>query len=324
MFELTNLPSFTRALILVLVFLLVMVIVYSVVSPLLARVAVKRRIEERLVPAAAVGGTTLRSERTNTAWVRLVNAIEQRGLSLADTKDEKLRARLVAAGYSHPIAPRVFTLSRLVLTLILPLAFVLFSYGSGRPPSLVKMYFVGSFFALLGLYLPNVWIAARADRRRTAIINAFPDALDLMLVCVEAGMGLEAAFSRVGGEIMRHHPLLAEMFGGAVLEMRAGRSREDALRRMADRAQIDEVRAFTTLLIQSSKLGSSIGQTLRVYAAEMREARRMRAEEKAHRLPVLISIPLVTCMLPVMIGVLMLPAAIRVIRMVLPVLSRGH
>jgi tight adherence protein C len=141
-----------------------------------------------------------------------------------------------------------------------------------------------------------------------------------MLVCVEAGMGLEAAFSRVGGEIMRHHPLLAEMFGGAVLEMRAGRSREDALRRMADRAQIDEVRAFTTLLIQSSKLGSSIAQTLRVYAAEMREARRMRAEERAHKLPVLISIPLVTCMLPVMIGVLMLPAAIRVVRMVLPAL----
>jgi tight adherence protein C len=110
------------------------------------------------------------------------------------------------------------------------------------------------------------------------------------------------------------------MLGTAVLEMRAGRSREDALRRMADRAQIDEIRAFTTLLIQSSKLGSSIGLTLRIYAAEMRESRRMRAEEKAHKLPVLISIPLVACMLPVMIGVLMLPAVIRVIRSVLPAL----
>ncbi|WP_223276291.1 type II secretion system F family protein [Sphingomonas daechungensis] len=102
-----------------------------------------------------------------------------------------------------------------------------------------------------------------------------------------------------------------------------GRSHEDALRRMADRAGAEEIRAFATLLIQSSKLGSSIAQTLRVYAAEMRERRRMRAEEKAHRLPVLLSVPLVGCMLPVMIGVLMLPAAIRVIRSVVPNLGGG-
>jgi tight adherence protein C len=95
------------------------------------------------------------------------------------------------------------------------------------------------------------------------------------------------------------------------------------LRRMADRIQVDEIRSFSTLLIQSDKLGSSIGTTLRIYASEMREKRRMRAEEKAHRLPVLLSIPLVACMLPVMIGVLMLPAGIRVIRQILPVLAGG-
>ena len=138
--------------------------------------------------------------------------------------------------------------------------------------------------ALAGLYLPAVFIAAKADRRQREIINGFPDALDLMLVCVEAGLGLEAAFARVGMEMTNSHPTLAEQFGAVVLELRAGRSHEDALRRMADRAGADEIRAFATLLIQSSKLGSSIAQTLRVYAAEMRERRRMRAEEKAHRL----------------------------------------
>jgi tight adherence protein C len=136
-------------------------------------------------------------------------------------------------------------------------------------------------------------------------------------------LGLEAAFARVGMELTTSHPLLAEQIGMVVLELRAGRSREDALRRMADRAGTDEIRAFATLLIQSTKLGSSVSQTLRTYAAEMRERRRMRAEEKAHRLPVLISIPLVACMLPVMIGVLMLPAAIRVVRSVLPAMSGG-
>ena len=109
--------------------------------------------------------------------------------------------------------------------------------------------------ALLGLYLPSLWIRAKADRRQREIINGFPDALDLMLVCVEAGLGLEAAFSRVGMEMTRSHPLLAEQLGAVVLELRAGRSREDALRRMADRAGADEIRAFATLLIQSTQAG---------------------------------------------------------------------
>jgi tight adherence protein C len=173
------------------------------------------------------------------------------------------------------------------------------------------------------LYLPAVFIAAKADRRQREIINGFPDALDLMLVCVEAGLGMDSAFARVGMEMVDSHPRLAEQFGAVVLELRAGRSHEDALRRMADRAGAEEIRAFATLLIQSSKLGSSIAQTLRVYAAEMRERRRMRAEEKAHRLPVLLSVPLVGCMLPVMIGVLMLPAVIRVIRQMVPAMTGG-
>ena len=190
-------------------------------------------------------------------------------------------------------------------------------------PSLTKLYFAVIISSSLGLYLPVLYVRVRANRRMEEIINGFPDALDLMLVCVEAGLGLEAAFARVGMEMTDSHPRLAEQLGAVVLEMRAGRNREDALRRMADRAGADEVRAFATLLIQSTKLGSSIAQTLRVYASEMRERRRLRAEEKAHRLPVLLSIPLVACMLPVMIGVLMLPAAIRVVRAVLPALAGG-
>jgi tight adherence protein C len=186
-----------------------------------------------------------------------------------------------------------------------------------------KLYFTLIIAAAAGLYFPALFIRAKADRRQQALINAFPDALDLMLVCVEAGLGLEAAFSRVGMEMMTSHPLLAEQFGAVVLELRAGRSHEDALRRMADRAGADDIRAFATLLIQSTKLGSSIAQTLRTYSSEMREKRRLRAEEKAHRLPVLISIPLVTCMLPTMIGVLMLPAAIRVVRALVPALHGG-
>jgi tight adherence protein C len=267
--------------------------------------------------------SSLRSERIESAWLKLVNTIESRGLSLVDTKDVALRQQLIAAGYPAPYAPRVYTLIRLVLVLGLPVLVVLFFWLTASSPSTLKLYASLVIAAALGLYVPNLFIRARADRRQRELVNAFPDALDLMLVCVEAGLGLEAAFSRVGMEMTSSHPLLAEQFGSVVLELRAGRSLEDALRRLADRAGADDIRAFATLLIQSTKLGSSISQTLRTYASEMREKRRLRAEEKAHRLPVLISIPLVACMLPTMIGVLMLPAAIRVIRAVVPALHHG-
>jgi tight adherence protein C len=292
------------------------------------RTALRSSTRRRLLDPAVVGFPTqtigsLRSERVESAWLKLVNTIEKRGLSLVDTNDASLRQQMIAAGYMRPHAPRVYTLVRLVLVVALPTLVLLLMWMSGSSPSLFKLYFMLVLAAVIGLYAPNIFIRIRAERRRQELINSFPDALDLLLVCVEAGLGLEAAFSRVGMEMMTSHPLLAEQFGAVVLELRAGGSHDDAFRRMADRGGTDEIRAFATLLIQSTRLGSSISQTLRVYAAEMRERRRLRAEEKAHRLPVMISIPLVACMLPTMIGILMLPAALRIIRTVAPALHGG-
>lgn len=306
-------------------FALVAAGVYFVATAMTARQISRRRVAEQGAGGGGqqAMGASLRSQHAESAWVKLVNGIEKAGLSLVDTKDAAVRQKLIAAGYNAPHAPRVYTLVRLVLVIGLPLLFLGIFWISGAIPSMFKLYATVIVSALAGLYLPSVYIAARADRRQRELINGFPDALDLMLVCVEAGLGLDSAFARVGMEMTSSHPRLAEQFGAVVLELRAGRSHEDALRRMADRAGVDEIRAFATLLIQSTKLGSSIAQTLRVYASEMREHRRLRAEEKAHRLPVLLSMPLVGCMLPVMIGVLMLPAAIRVIRNVAPALGGG-
>ena len=315
-----------RAALLVLLFVAVVGVTFGVA----VLIGERRQVRHRLVdggPSSVdpdiVAGAGLRVHDAHSAWVALVTTIEKAGIPLVDTKDATLRSRLVAAGYTQEYAPRVYSLIRLATVIGFPVAALGFMWAGGNSPSLLKIYLVGMIAAVFGLYLPTLWVKAKADRRQREIINGFPDALDLMLVCVEAGLGLEAAFSRVGQEMTRSHPLLAEQLGTVVLELRAGRSQEDALRRMADRAGADEIRAFATLLIQSHKLGSSISQTLRTYASEMRERRRMRAEEKAHRLPVLLSIPLVTCMLPVMIGVLMLPAVIRTIRTVLPAIAGG-
>ena len=268
-------------------------------------------------------GPSVVQQQRESRWARIADSIEAAGINLTDTGNDKLLRSLKAAGFRSPSAPRVYTLVRIVLVFGLPGLWLLMVVFSSEPPGVGRIYIVSAIAALLGFYLPYLFVQAKADRRRTAIINGFPDSLDLLLVCVEAGLGLEAALDRVGREIASTHPLVAELFTETTLMMRAGASREDAMRRMADNAGVDEIRSFATLLIQSDKLGTSIASTLRVYAVEMREDRRLRAEEKAHRLPVLISIPLVTCMLPTMIGVLILPAAVAVVREIGPALTGG-
>jgi len=313
-----------RLALLALVFIIVVAMVILVTNTVSRRSATRARLNEvrgeqlRLTDSASLRGDTIAK-----GWHKLTDFIEKSGISLVDTQGESLRARLIAAGYNSPLAPKLFTAIRLGMLILLPAIFVGAIFLGGTEVSPFKLYLVGVALAVFGLYAPNLFISAKADRRREAIVNGFPDSLDLMLVCVEAGLGMEAAFDRVGREMLHSHPLVAQMLSVVTLELRAGSTREEALRNMANRTQVTEIRSFSTLLIQSDKLGSSIGETLRVYASEMREKRRMRAEEKAHKLPVLLSVPLVACMLPVMIGVLMLPAIIRVIRTMLPAMSGG-
>lgn len=316
----TNLVA--RAAFLLLVFMFAVILVTGVLRIVARRAALRSGIKAIAQSGPSDRGARLQ-ERRDGGWLKLTERIEKAGLNLADTKGDQLRDKMIAAGFTSPAAPKLLTLTRLVLVLLLPTIYVLLASAGGKGLSFFKLYFVGSVLALLGLYIPNLFVTARADRRREAITNGFPDCLDLMLVCVEAGLGLEAAMDRVGREMVHSHPLVSELLSGATLQLRAGAARDEALRKMGDRSGVEEVRAFATLLIQSDKLGTSIGETLRVYADEMREKRRLRAEEKAHRLPVLISIPLVVCMLPTMVGVLMLPGAVRIVREMVPALTGG-
>lgn len=323
MMDVFSANPFARLALLVTLFVLVVGTAMVVLTTLSRRAAVRGQLRAISQGGASSGLVESLRGRRDDNWTRLVDRIERAGVSLGDTNSSALREKLIAAGFESPSAPRLYNLIRLLLVIGLPLAFVALSLLGGYEISFGKLYLVGSLVALAGLYVPALVVRARADRRRQAITNGFPDALDLMLVCVEAGLGLEAALDRVGRELVLSHPLVSTLLTTATLQLRAGASREKALRSMAQSAGVEEISSFATLLIQSDKLGSSIATTLRVYAAEMREKRRMRAEEKAHRIPVLISVPLVACMLPVMIGVLMLPAAVRVVRTLTPALHGG-
>lgn len=262
-------------------------------------------------PSAAADGPRLVNDTSQSPWARLIVAIESRGVSLKDSEGEALAEKLMLAGYTEDYAVRAFVLIKTALIIALPVLAYLFFYFT-KLPSAIRLYMIIGGAATVGMYLPNFIVTSKATERKKEILNGFPDALDLMLVCVDAGLGIDASFSRVGAEIVVSHPLLAELLATVSLELRAGRARDVALRNMARRTGLAELTAFVTLLNQSAKLGSSVGQALKVYASEMREGRRMRAEEKAARLPVLLSIPLVAFLLPTMVAVLMLPAAITV------------
>ena len=325
MFELIVSSQTLRWVALIAVFVVVMLVSYAALFYLNRRAAVRGALGtlQDGSRSGRIDNELVRKREQKGAWAKIVDAIESTGLHLGDTKDDRLREKLISAGFTSPAAPRVYTLVRLVMVFALPGLFLLFALSAEEPPGFFTIYVFGSLLGLMGLYLPVLFVQAKADRRREEIVNGFPDALDLTLVCMEAGLGVEAALDRVAREIALSHPLVAQLLGTAILQLRAGASREEAFRRMADAAGVDEIRSFTTLLIQSDKLGTSVSSTLRVYAEEMREKRRMRAEEKAHRLPVLISIPLVVFMLPTMIGVIMLPAAIRMVRDIFPLMTGG-
>ena len=321
MLDLIATTPIVRISVLIGVFALVVLGSIFALSVMERRLVVRGELREIAQTNVTLDNQVSLHKRNAGVWSRLVERIEAAGLSLEDSKGDVLREKLRAAGFESPLAPRLYTLLRLSLVLILPSLYVLLALSSGATISVGRLYLIGSICALAGLILPALIVRIRADRRRETITNGFPDCLDLMLICVEAGQGLEAALDRVSHEMAISHPRVSAMLATATLRLRAGATRESALRKMADDAGVDEIRSFATLLIQSDRLGTSIGTTLRIYASEMRERRLMRAEEKAHRLPVLLSIPLVVCMLPTMIGVLMLPAAIRVVRQLIPAMT---
>jgi tight adherence protein C len=278
---------------------------------------VRRRLGASGEAVAGARGV-LRTEASTNPFVKWVQK------TTSDDKDkDKLARDLRMAGFDHPSASAWFVIARFSAAIGLPLAFIVMQALSAKPITGIPLIIFALALCGLGLIVPRAVVDNRAGARRTQLEEEFPDALDLMVVCVEAGLGLEAAFIRVCEDVKESHTRIADEFGKMSDELRAGRSRADALRNLADRADVDAVKSFVALLIQTDSLGTSVGQTLKTYAAEMREHRFLRAEEKAMRIPVLMTIPLVACILPVIVTALLLPPIIDVIRTLVPAL-KGH
>jgi tight adherence protein C len=308
----------------VLTFIAVVGVSLVVIGRVGNQLTVRRRLGEQVAgtapPAANRAGKLVRGSSVTNPFLRWV----QSATSLQESQDgAKLRRSLALAGIEHPAAPALFVVARFSLAIGLPLAFLLFQQIASKPMTGLPLIFGALGLCALGLITPKAVIDNRGNARKTQLEQEFPDCLDLLVVCVEAGLGLEAAIVRVGREVHESHPRVAEEFDRVAQELAAGRGRAEALRALAERTDVDSVKSFVALLIQTDTLGTSIGQTLRTYSDEMRRHRILKAEEKAMRVPVLLTVPLVVCILPVIITSLMLPAIIDVIRKLLPALS-GH
>jgi tight adherence protein C len=175
--------------------------------------------------------------------------------------------------------------------------------------------------ALIGYFLPNYWLTLVTAKRKSKIMEGFPDALDLMVVCVEAGMGLDAAIFRAGREIELKNKIISEEFKLLSLELRAGKTRREALRNLAMRIDLEDVNSLISLLIQTDRFGTSIAQALRVHSDSMRDKRQLMAEEIAAKLPVKLVFPLICFIFPSLFVVLLGPAAIRIYRNLFPYLG---
>jgi len=237
--------------------------------------------------------------------------------SMAGASDDpgapsRLRLRFFNAGVHWRSAPVAYLASKTVLTFLLPalMALVFWQSHNSAPPMMQMAVLM--LCAGCGYYLPNALLAHAVQRYQRVLFNSFPDALDLMRVCVQAGLGLDAAIDRVGREMRLSCPELSHEFALTGLELRAGASRTDALRHLALRMGLEDLDALVVMLIQADRLGTSVTEALQIHSDALRTKRRLLAEEAAAKLPVKLLIPLVFCVFPALLTVLLGPAVISV------------
>jgi tight adherence protein C len=292
-----------------LVFLAAGTLAFSVMALARVRGAVKKRTARIMDEGSGRPGRSLRHSSLKAAAQLLEYTTKHyAGANVEDMK--VLRRRLIQAGIYDPRAVAFFFIARTALAVGLAAASFVILPMLGRAS--------GSFFWLMvivagiaGYVGPSMYVDRRIAARKLEHRAGFPDFLDLLVVCADAGLSMEASLERVGRELGESYPALTADIHMTNLEIRAGRTLKDALERFAERLGLEEARSFATLINQSIDLGSSISDAMRVYSDDMRHKRLSRAEEKAYALPAKLSLPMMVCIFPVLFVVILLPVFVK-------------
>jgi len=277
-----------------------------------------------IVPKASgnVGNTP-----ASNAWVMRAAGLTARfgKLSLPEEGWEQsgIRMRFMNAGIRNPSAPMLYFGVKTILAIGLPIAAYLSLAVAGSKMSINGMLSVLLVAAACGYYLPNAILSRLVMVRQREIFETFPDALDLMTVCVEAGLAVDAALNRVAGDIEHKSEVLSEELNLVGLELRAGSDRERALRNLAARTGVEEVESWVAIMIQADRFGTSVAAALRIHSEMLRTKRRQRAEEAAAKIALKLLFPLIFCIFPSLLLVLLGPAFIQIYRVLLPTMGAG-
>jgi len=277
-------------------------------------VTARRRVHKRIVPMDKLSRQDRETrERNGNSVATLLAEKTNKLYAKSDPKStKKLKMQMIRAGFFQPDAAGYYLFIRPIVAAISGIAaFIYVNYFSSDWSSTEAMMATGGG-ALAGYYLPQFYLNRRIKKLILQNRQAFPDFMDLMIVCVEAGLSMEASISRIAEEIEYSYPNLSIHLNIAALEVRSGRTLEDALQSMAERIDLEEVKSFATLLKQSKELGTSLANALNVYSDDMRDKRMALAEEKAHALPAKMSVPVTLCILPVILIIAALPVAFKI------------
>jgi tight adherence protein C len=300
--------------------LLVFVAVFGLAASALAWVrpnAVRQRLRS-LAPAEVPLGN-------RTSWVdraaRLTRPLANMALPEEGWDKSMLRARFMHAGIRGASAPMLYLSVKTLLAVSLPVLVYVAAIARHQQFALHGALAVLLLAAAIGYYCPNLLLAHWVRTRQLEIFETFPDALDLMTVCMEAGLGLEAALNRVADDIQYKSRILSEELRLVGLEIRAGSDRQRALRNLAARTGVEEVETWVAMMIQTDRFGTSLAASLRVHSDMLRTKRRQRAEEAAAKVAVKLLFPLVLCIFPAIMVVLTGPAVIQIVHIVFPVMG---
>jgi tight adherence protein C len=267
-----------------------------------------RRLHRRLSPSPDLPDLAPRGDDVARLIARGLTP-----LARLATPDEgqvsELRGRLVQGGFRAPWAAQVFFAGKAILALAALAGFLWVNAVRVRPIPMAMAWAVA--VAGIGFFLPNLWLVQRIRARKKAIERGLPDALDLMVTCVEAGLGLDAAVQRVSSEISLAHPILSEELTLAFLEVKAGVRRTEAFRRLASRTGVQDLKTLAATLNQTDMFGTSVAKALRIQAEGMRVRRMQKAEERAAMLSAKMTVPLVVCFLPTLLIVIIGPAMVN-------------
>jgi tight adherence protein C len=304
--------------------LLFLLIVFAVVGGLVALGMLLFRPQTPRERLAGVVGEAEPSAPQN-GWVERVAKVAQpfTKLSLPGEGWEKsaLRVLFMNAGWRNPNAPTLYFASKTVLALGLPGIAALVLALTGPVATGPRLLLTLLSCAGCGYYLPNLVLARLVSVRKREIFETVPDALDLLTVCVEAGLSLERALIKVASEIHIKSAILAQELQLVLMEMRAGFTKEKALRNFALRTGVEDVDTLVAMLIQSERFGTSMGAALRVHSDNLRTKRRMIAEEAAAKIALKLMFPLIFCIFPLVLMVLVGPAMIQIVRNLLPAMG---